>query len=135
MSCSPVVSRRSKRKLTLHIRERRPNGQLLGIFIDDQREPKERATILAEQGDIMKNENSMFLVLENGSVQRHEIGQRDPAIVLFDSYAFDLSQLSNAPRNIKYSVRERYLWELYRPVPGDPLFSSDQPGQIPRRVS
>jgi lipopolysaccharide export system permease protein len=116
-------------KLTLHIRERRPNGQLLGIFIDDQREPKERATILAEQGDILKNENSMFLVLENGSVQRHETGQRDPAIVLFDSYAFDLSRLSNAPQNIKYSVRERYLWELYRPVAGDPLFS-DQPGQI-----
>ena len=41
--------------LTLHIRERRPNGQLLGIFIDDQRDPKERATILAEQGDIVKN--------------------------------------------------------------------------------
>jgi lipopolysaccharide export system permease protein len=116
-------------KLTLHIRERRPNGQLLGIFIDDQREPKERATILAEQGDILKNENSMFLVLENGSVQRHEIGQRDPAIVLFDSYAFDLSRLSNAPQSIKYSARERYLWELYRPVSNDPSFS-DQPGQI-----
>ncbi len=116
-------------KLTLHIRERRPNGQLLGIFIDDQREAKERATILAEQGDILKNENSMFLVLENGSVQRHETGQRDPAIVLFDSYAFDLSRLSNAPQSIKYSVRERYLWELYRPVADDSLFS-DQPGQI-----
>src|SRR6516164_235695 len=34
-------------RLTLHIRERRPNGQLLGIFIDDQRDPKERASILA----------------------------------------------------------------------------------------
>ena len=37
-------------KLTLHIRERRANGQLLGILVDDQRSPKERATILAEQG-------------------------------------------------------------------------------------
>jgi len=62
-------------------------------------------------------------------VQRHETGQRDPAIVLFDSYAFDLSRLSNAPQNIKYSVRERYLWELFRPVADDPLFS-DQPAQI-----
>ena len=31
-------------KLTLHIRERRPNSLLLGIFIDDQRDPKDRAT-------------------------------------------------------------------------------------------
>jgi lipopolysaccharide export system permease protein len=116
-------------KLTLHIRERRANGQLLGIFIDDPRDPKERVTILAEQGEILKHERSVFLVLENGTVQRHETGQRDPTIVLFDSYAFDLSRLSLAPRSIKYSVRERYLWELFKPVPGDPVFG-DQPDQI-----
>jgi len=116
-------------RLTLHIRERRPNGQLLGIFIDDGREPKERKTILAEQGEILKHEGSVFLVLETGSVQQHEIGQRDPTIVLFDSYAFDLSRLSTAPQNIKYSVRERYLWELFSPRPDDPLFA-DQPGQV-----
>ena len=32
--------------LTLHIRQRGPYGQLRGIFIDDQRDPKERATVL-----------------------------------------------------------------------------------------
>ncbi len=116
-------------KLTLHIRERRPNGQLVGILIDDLRNPKERATILAEQGDIVKSNRGLFLVLENGSVQRHETGQRDPAIVLFDSYGFDLSSLSNSTQNIKYSVRERYLWELYDPTLTDKLFA-DQPDQI-----
>jgi lipopolysaccharide export system permease protein len=116
-------------KLTLHIRERRPNGQLLGIFIDDPRDPKERLTILAEQGEILKRDNSVFLVLQNGSVQQHETGQRDPTIVLFDSYAFDLSRLSMAPQSIKYSVRERYLWELVSAQPDDPLFA-DQPGQV-----
>src|SRR3977135_491174 len=115
--------------LTLHIRERRPNGQLLGIFIDDQRDPKERATILAEQGDIVKNGSSMFLVLENGSVQRHETGQRDPTLVLFDSYGFDLSSLTSGPQSVRYSVRERYLWELYDPTRTDMEFA-DQPDQI-----
>ena len=116
-------------KLTLHIRERRPNGQLMGILIDDQRNPKERATILAEHGDIVKNPRGLFLVLENGSVQRHETAQRDPAVVLFDSYGFDLSSLTNAQQNLKYSVRERYLWELYDPTRTDTLFA-DQPGQV-----
>ena len=116
-------------RLTLHIRERRPNGQLLGIFIDDQRDPKERASILAEQGDIVKNERGVFLVLENGSVQRHETGQRDPALVLFDSYGFDLSWLSNSNQSLKYSVRERYLWELYDPALTTMTFS-DEPDQI-----
>jgi lipopolysaccharide export system permease protein len=116
-------------KLTLHIRERRPNGQLLGIFIDDQRNPKERATILAEQGDIVKNQRSVILVLENGSVHRQETGQRDPTLVLFNSYGFDLSWLSNGTQSVKYSVRERYLWELYNPTGTDNLFT-DQPNQV-----
>ncbi len=115
--------------LMLHIRERRPNGQLLGIFIDDQRDPKDRVTILAEEGEILKNDGSVYLVLERGSVQRREAGTRDPTLVLFDSYAFDLSKLAAGPKNIKYSTRERYLWELANPVPGDPLFA-DQPGQV-----
>jgi lipopolysaccharide export system permease protein len=115
--------------LTLHIRERRPNGQLLGIFIDDQRNPKERASILAENGDIVKNERGLFLVLQNGTVQRHETGQRDPTIVLFNSYGFDLSGFASGNQVLKYSVRERYLWELYDPSLTDTLFA-DQPDQI-----
>src|SRR6516165_246511 len=99
-------------KLTLHIRERRPNGQLLGIVIDDLRDPKERASILAEQGDIIKDQRGLFLVLQDGSVQRHEAGQRDPTLVLFTSYGFDLSGFASAPQKVRYSVRERYLWEL-----------------------
>jgi lipopolysaccharide export system permease protein len=120
---------KNEERLTLHIQERRPDGQLRGIFIDDQRDPKERATILAEQGDIVKNERGLILVLENGSVQRHETGQRDPTLVLFDSYGFDLSSLSSSPQSVRYSVRERYLWELYDPTRTDMEFA-DQPDQI-----
>jgi lipopolysaccharide export system permease protein len=115
--------------LTLHIRERKPNGELLGIFIDDQRDPKERATILAEHGDIVKNDRGLFLVLENGSVQRHETGQRDPALVLFDSYGFNLSSLTGGSQALKYSTRERYLWELFDPTRTDKVFA-DQPDQV-----
>lgn len=115
-------------KLTLHIRERSPNGQLLGIFIDDQRDPNERATFLAEEGEILKNEHGTYLLLANGSVQRQKSGERDPSIVLFDRYAFDLSQLSSGVQSIKYSARERYLWELFDNRP-DPTFA-DQPDQV-----
>jgi lipopolysaccharide export system permease protein len=117
-------------RLTLHIRERLPNGQLLGILIDDQRNPKERMTILAEKGEIVKNNRGIFLVLDRGSVQRHEAGQRDPALVLFDSYGFDLSWLSGGTPNIKYSVRERYLWELFDGAGTDSALIAAQPNQV-----
>ncbi len=99
--------------LTFHIADRRPNGLLVGIFLDDRRDPNEHATYLAEQGEIIKNDTGSFLVLEKGSVQRLELGQRDPRIVTFDRYAFDLSKFTSGPQNVHYNTRENYIWELW----------------------
>lgn len=118
-----------ERGLIFHIRERRTNGLLVGIMMDDRRDEKERVTIVAEQGEIIKNERGSYLVLENGSIQRHELKQRDPNIVIFDRYAFDLSQFTGSVQAINYSVRERYFWELLSPDPNDPVYKS-QPGQF-----
>jgi len=114
--------------LTFHIADRRPNGLLVGIFVDDRRDPKEHVTYLAEQGEIVKNDNGSFIVLEGGSIQRLEAGQRDPRIVTFDRYAFDLSKFTGGPQNVVYTVREKYLWELLWPRPDDALFTA-QPDQ------
>ena len=115
--------------VTIHIRERRNNGQLLGIFLDDRRNPNERITVLAEFGDLLDNDNGTFLVLQKGIVQRHELKERDPAMVVFDRYAFDLSQFAGGPQAVKYSIRERYLWQLLFPDPKD-QFYIEQPGQF-----
>jgi lipopolysaccharide export system permease protein len=122
--------------LTLHIRERLPNGQLLGIFIDDQRDPKERVTFLAEQGDIATRDSGTYLLLADGSVQRQQTGDRDPSIVQFDRYAFDLSKLSSGSQGgaQKYGSRERYLWELYDQNPDDPSVN-DRPEQMRAELS
>ena len=77
--------------------------------------PTQRVTIVAERGEMVKNANGSFLVLENGSIQRHESKQRDPNMIVFDRYAFDLSQFSGGGPVVKYSVRERYLWQLIAP--------------------
>jgi lipopolysaccharide export system permease protein len=115
--------------LAFNIRERRPNGLLIGLMMDDRRDPAQRVTIIAERGEILKNEHGNFLILETGSIQRQEAKSRDPNIVLFDRYAFDLSQFSGGPQVVKYSVRERYLWQLVSPDPTDPLVK-EQPGQF-----
>jgi len=117
--------------LTFHIADRRPNGLLVGIFLDDRRDAKEHATYLAEQGEIVKNETGSFLVLEKGSVQRLEAGQHDPRIVTFDRYAFDLSKFGVGPQTgagVTYNTREKYIWELLWPRANDALFVA-QPGE------
>ena len=115
--------------VTIHIRERRPNGQLAGIFLDDRRNPNERVTVLSEIGELLDNESGTYLVLQKGVVQRQEPNQRDPAMVVFDRYAFDLSQFASGAQSAKYSIRERYLWQLLFPDPKD-QFYVEQPGQF-----
>jgi lipopolysaccharide export system permease protein len=114
--------------LTFHIADRRQNGLLVGIFVDDRRDPKEHSTYLAEQGEIVKNDSGSFLVFQGGSIQRLEAGQRDPRIVMFDRYAFDLSQFTGGAQNVVYTVREKYLWDLIWPKADDPLYVA-QPDQ------
>ena len=111
--------------VTIRIRERRANGQLVGILLDDRRNPKERLTVLAENGEVVDNKDGSFLLLQKGVVQRREASQQDPAMVLFERYAFDLSQFSAGPQEVKYSVRERYLWQLLWPDPNDPMYRKE----------
>jgi len=115
----------------IHIRERRNNGQLAGIFLDDRRNPNERITVLAEVGELLDNDNGTFLVLQRGIVQRHELKEPDPAMIKFERYAFDLAQFSGGPQSVKYSIRERYLWQLMFPDPHpQDQFFIEQPGQF-----
>src|ERR1019366_8963896 len=95
--------------VTLRIRERRSNGQLAGIFLDDP--------------------NGTFLILQNGMVQRFEAKEHDPKMVVFDRYAFDLSQFAGGARAVKYSIRERYLWQLMFPDPKDQVYI-ERPNQF-----
>ncbi|MBB5051478.1 lipopolysaccharide export system permease protein [Afipia massiliensis] len=108
--------------LTIRIQGRQPGGLLVGIFIDDQRNPSERIDILADRGTVQKNERGSFLILQDGNLQRFETGKREPALVAFASYAFDLSQFSNAVQSVTYGPRERSMGDLISPPPDDPVF-------------
>jgi lipopolysaccharide export system permease protein len=108
--------------LTVRIRERRPGGLLVGIFIDDRRDPKERVSIVADHGTVLKNDGGSFLILEDGNLERFEVGKRDPALVVFGRYAFDMSKFSNQGHDVALGIRERYLWELMWPAADDPVY-------------
>ncbi len=86
---------------------------MLGIFIDDRRDPKEHTTILAQTGEVVKNATGAFLLLDGGSVQTVEAGQTDPRIVTFQRYAFDLSNFGGNAHTIVYSAHERFFWDLF----------------------
>jgi lipopolysaccharide export system permease protein len=118
-----------ERGLTFHIRERRNDGRLLGIFIDDRRDPKERVTSISEMGEIVESARGTFLLLINGSVHRLETGKVDPTIVKFERYAFDLSRFAGGQSTIQsFGPRERNLWDLAFPDPNDSVYKQNPIG-------
>lgn len=119
--------------LTFHIAGRQPDGVLLGIFIDDRRDPKVHTTILAQSGEVIKKANGAFLLLDGGSVQTIESGQTDPRIVTFQRYAFDLSNFGGGQQNINYSAHEKFFWELLSPA--DAQQESDYRAELHDRLT
>jgi lipopolysaccharide export system permease protein len=116
------------RGLIFHIRERRSENQFRGIFIDDTRNPDERTTIVAEYGQIVQREDESFLVMRDGNVERRRAKERDPTIVVFDQYAFDLTRLAPAPQ-VSVGLREMFLWDLAFPAADNPILKSS-PAQL-----
>jgi lipopolysaccharide export system permease protein len=115
--------------LTIRIRERQPGGRLKGIFIDDRRDPKLRTTIVADHGTVVKNDHGSFLILEDGNLERFELGKHEPAMIEFARNAFDMSQYSRQGHDVTLGIRERYVWELIAPDEDDPIYQQ-LPGQF-----
>jgi len=49
-------------------------------------------------GQIVQRKEGTFLVMRDGNIERRRPKERDPTIVVFDQYAFDLTRLAPAPR-------------------------------------
>lgn len=95
-----------------HYRARGPNGSLLGIFIQDRRDPDHVATYLAESGATIQNGDESFLLLRKGSFQREDAKSGNTAIVVFDSYQVDLTQFGGEAGVVSYKPRERSTADL-----------------------
>ena len=109
--------------LIFHIREKHADNEFLGVFIDDTRDPEEHNTIVAEYGRIVQKDGSAYMMMQDGNVERRRAKERDPTIVVFDRYAFDLTKLAPAPM-VNIGLKEKYLWELAFPDPDDPVMKA-----------
>jgi lipopolysaccharide export system permease protein len=95
-----------------HYRERASNGALMGIFMQDRRDPAQVNTYIAEVGATYEMGANNYLLLEKGSIQRQSTGARDPAIVTFEKYAIDLVQFGNNGGEIPLKPREMSTAQL-----------------------
>ncbi len=115
--------------LTFHVRERTRDGALLGLLVDDERDPDKRTTYFAEQGRLIRDGEKNYLRMENGSYQIVSDDISKTQMVTFSQYAFDLSQFEQNSTSIYTQPEERSMGFLFNPDAEDPFYKA-QPGMF-----
>jgi lipopolysaccharide export system permease protein len=118
--------------LTFHIRDRSPNGDLLGLLVHDERDEKQVMSYLAERGRIITNDQGSYLVMMDGYVHRYNAEEPDKPvqIVVFDQNMLDLSEFSPKDKAGKdLRPRESYFSDLLNPDMTNPVTKRNY-GQI-----
>jgi lipopolysaccharide export system permease protein len=101
--------------VTVYVRTRDTNGQLLGILVHDNRIDGQPITMMAESGALVKTDQGPRFVLLNGNRQEINKMSGQLSLLYFDSYALDLGHLTEDPANRWREPRERFLHELFNP--------------------
>lgn len=115
--------------LTVYVRGRDKNGDLLGVLIHDTRNPTSSLTIMAERGAVGHDDKGSRVLLFNGSRQQLAPGTGDLSVLYFDSYTLDFGTLQNTPEDRYENNRERStLWLL------TVAENAAMPGHIVRRM-
>jgi lipopolysaccharide export system permease protein len=108
--------------LTINIRDRGTDGVLHSIFVSDDREEEETVTYLAERGAVLDNPLGLFLIMQDGVIQRASKTDDEISIIQFRSYAFDLSTFADPQEVENFRPAERDTAYLLNPDPDDAYF-------------
>ncbi|MBO6520299.1 MAG: LptF/LptG family permease [Rhodospirillales bacterium] len=97
--------------VTVYIRERAPDGQLLGILVHDEREATAPVTLMAERGALVDTGKGPRVVMYNGN--RQTVGENAKlSILYFDRYVFEVPTSSESLADRFREPRERSMAEL-----------------------
>jgi lipopolysaccharide export system permease protein len=102
-------------KLTIYVRGRDDRGEVLGLLINDSRNPQRQVTIVAERGAFVDSPAGSRIVMVNGNRQQFDTETRKLSLLTFETYTLDLDTLRDAPVVRFREAQERFLHELFFP--------------------
>lgn len=111
--------------LTMHIREKAPDGTFRDIFVNDDRNPNESVQYSASHGVLLERDGNSYLVLQNGDLVRQDHVKLETNVVNFDTYALDLGQLGPPSTAAIFKARQRSTLYLLDPDPADSSLTPD----------
>ncbi|MCM2473965.1 LPS export ABC transporter permease LptF [Rhizobium sp. CG5] len=118
---SSVIEEKSFRRvedgLYVQISERQSGRVLKGLFVADSRDPAFELIYYAREGAV--DETGTALIMRDGEVHR-KAPDGNVSVVRFDSYSFDLSDLTQTRGQARMRSTDRGLPFLLNPDPTDP---------------
>lgn len=115
--------------ITIYIRERTSDSQLLGILVHDERHKEKPSTLMAARGALVNTEEGARVIMFDGNRQEVDPSTRQLSILYFDRYVFQIDP-SRDSLDIRYrEPRERTLAELFA-VAEDPYIDKREHGRF-----
>jgi lipopolysaccharide export system permease protein len=109
-------------KLTIYIGSRNNRGEVNGLLIDDERDPRHPVTLVAERGAFADAGGSSRIIMVNGNRQQYDREAGKLNVLTFTRYVLDLDTLHDANEEHFREPQERFLSELLFPPPDlDPV--------------
>jgi lipopolysaccharide export system permease protein len=93
--------------LTIHIRGKAENGDLLGVVVHDERDKATVNTIIAERGEVWNEGGRAQMDLHDGQILRQQTDKPNVQFIHFETYSFDMGDFS-----AKAGKREPKVQEL-----------------------
>jgi len=124
--------------LTFHMRDKGKDGELLGVVVRDERDPKMTTTVVAERGQVLAEGRRSSMELYDGQILRQEAEKQDVQIVAFKTYAFDIGDMSPKHGPGDLSPRERDIGDLLYPDESTKYYQDNKPrfrSEIHERLS
>lgn len=101
----------------IYIRNKENDNTLSGIFINDARDKRNDITYIAKSANIIKRNNEISMVMNNGVIHKSQKNIRSKPIeaINFDRYAINLSDIYKENHDILYKPSEKPLMDLLFP--------------------
>ncbi len=98
--------------VTVYVRERANDGQLLGILVHDQRDRLKPITLMAAKGALVVGDKGARVAMFNGNRQSIDSKTKNLSILYFDRYVINLGKNKGSAEGRDREARERGLGEL-----------------------
>ena len=102
-------------KVTVYVRQRTQEGQLLGILVHDESDKKRPMTLMAERGALVEVDGSARVIMFKGNRQVVDEKTGKFSMLYFDRYTHDVPIKRGSPGQRVPEAREQMLPELLHP--------------------